>query len=93
MKRKLGWLSVVFLAILFLVLLSISCGGGAETSKPTDTPTASGTPIGTPTASGTPHPIEGFEDCLKCHSSGEHAVPADHASYTNGTCANCHKPL
>ena len=40
-----------------------------------------------------PHPIEGREDCLACHDTGqEQAFPEDHAGRTNDSCTMCHEP-
>jgi hypothetical protein len=40
---------------------------------------------------GVPHPLEGREDCLACHGTGQvEAFPADHEGRTNDTCTMCH---
>jgi len=41
-----------------------------------------------------PHEITGREKCLLCHSaSGAVPVPANHSSYTEGLCLNCHQAV
>lgn len=47
------------------------------------------TPAGTPTI--IPHVLEGRDDCLICHTSGDYAVPADHTGRTSSTCLDCHR--
>ncbi|MFH0847126.1 MAG: hypothetical protein V1894_03590 [Chloroflexota bacterium] len=78
MKKHLVWYLV---GLVVLTLIVAACGGGTSTS--------------TVSASAISHPTAGFEDCLKCHAtgtSGATAVPANHSSYTNSMCTNCHKP-
>ena len=39
-----------------------------------------------------PHTLEGFSDCLQCHSeSGIKPFPADHSGRTNDICTACHQ--
>lgn len=61
--------------------------------KPAPAPAATPAPAPTLTATPTviPHSLEGRDNCLMCHSSGDYAVPADHAGRTSGTCLNCHR--
>ncbi len=91
MKSKSAlWLLLV--AMLIIVPLLVACGGTTPAPTPTPpppTPTPTPPPTGGPTA--IPHTLEGRDDCLICHSSGDLAVPADHAGRTNDTCATCHK--
>jgi len=53
-------------------------------------------PVLTPTAEealppAVPHEIQGFQDCLLCHSSGmAEAFPDDHAGRTSSMCLVCH---
>jgi hypothetical protein len=46
-------------------------------------------PVADPTI---PHALEGRDNCLMCHTSGDVAVPADHAGRSNDTYTACHKP-
>jgi hypothetical protein len=40
-----------------------------------------------------PHPLEGREDCLMCHDTGQVVpFPADHEGRTTETCLTCHQP-
>jgi hypothetical protein len=41
-----------------------------------------------------PHPIVApYDDCVGCHAIGGNlSMPESHASYTNATCTNCHRP-
>jgi hypothetical protein len=40
-----------------------------------------------------PHPIEGGEDCLACHNTGQiKPFPTDHEGRANETCTTCHQP-
>ncbi len=39
-----------------------------------------------------PHPVEGREDCLACHDTGQiKPFPADHAGRGNDSCTMCHE--
>jgi mono/diheme cytochrome c family protein len=38
------------------------------------------------------HSMDGRGDCLGCHTSGEKAIPANHAGRTNSMCIMCHAP-
>ncbi len=39
-----------------------------------------------------PHPVEGREDCLACHDTGQVVpFPDDHAGRTNDSCTMCHE--
>jgi hypothetical protein len=40
-----------------------------------------------------PHPMEGREDCLACHDTGQdEPFPEDHVGRTNDSCTLCHEP-
>jgi hypothetical protein len=73
--------------MLVLMPLLAACGGGAAPTPPPPPPPP---PAATPSA--IPHPMEGRDNCLMCHTSGDVAVPANHAGRTNDTCTGCHKP-
>ncbi|MBI2288523.1 MAG: hypothetical protein HYU83_06095 [Chloroflexi bacterium] len=99
---------IVGMLILGLVLLAVSCGGGAAPTTPAapTAPAAPTTPTAptAPTAPTTPaaptagpptipHTLEGRADCLMCHQAGGlKPFPADHAGRTNDLCQACHKP-
>jgi hypothetical protein len=41
---------------------------------------------------GVPHPVEGREDCLACHDTGQVAAfPEDHEGRDNDSCTMCHE--
>ena len=91
MKNKsVFWLLTAVLLI--TVLLFAACGGQgtAPTPTPSPTPTPAPEPTGGPPA--IPHTLEGRDDCLMCHESGEQAIPVDHAGRTSDTCTTCHTP-
>ena len=96
MKKKWAWYLVAVL-ILGLALLAVSCGGATTPTAPTTptpapttpatttpaTPTAPNIPVGHATAS-----------CSACHEQGIGGAPKwpdNHASFTEQTCAGCHK--
>ncbi len=85
------WLLVV--ALLIMVPLLAACAAPAPTPPPAPpAPPAEEVPpppATTPTA--IPHPLEGRADCLMCHTSGDLAIPADHAGRANDTCTTCHQ--
>jgi hypothetical protein len=58
-------------------------------ATPAPIPVPAPTPTVTPTV--IPHSLEGRDNCLMCHSSGDYAVPTDHAGRTSETCLNCHR--
>lgn len=71
-----------------------------HTGRPVDTCTSCHTsetpaaPVTPPVTAATaiPHKLEGRDDCLLCHQSGNLAVPDDHTGRGNETCASCHQP-
>jgi hypothetical protein len=74
----------VILSLLLLTILLAGCQSGETTSTtPSSTPTANAPKI--------PHGLEGMADCLSCHATGTHGVPADHAGRVNSGCTACHK--
>ena len=105
-NKSVLWLFIV--ALLIIVPLLAACGGAAPppTEKPPAPPPTQEQPVPPPppkeeqppppppaaTPTATPHTLEGRTDCLMCHTSGDHAVPADHDGRTNDTCTTCHKP-
>jgi len=79
MSTKNKGISIVIAIVLAIILFASACGGG------TPQPTVLGTKI--------PHSVgAGFENCIGCHTTGEQAMPADHAGRTNSVCQDCHKP-
>lgn len=69
------------------------------TSTPTPTPPPTATPVGgaevvlvsNTAAPLISHPIEGREDCLKCHgAAGPLAYPENHVAFPLSTCTVCH---
>ncbi len=94
MRKKLSWY-VVAVLILGMVLMTVSCGGQAteeETVPTVEEEEEEGDGVPTGSIMLIPHTLEGRDDCLMCHSSGELAVPADHAGRGNDTCITCHQP-
>ena len=80
MMKKVALLLIAIVLVFGLVLTAISCSsGGGTTPSPTE-PAVEATAI--------PHDLEGFEDCLGCHTE----LSESHADYTSEDCTTCHEP-